>query len=106
MSKKRNSGERPLTENRIHIAVKVHPRSARDEIAAFKDGVIHVKLRALPQEGRANEALIEYLASFLGIRKSDISLVRGARAKDKLLAITGVAMDTLIRKVTAVKGQE
>ncbi len=66
--------------------VKVKPDSKRESIS-FENGVIVVKIREKPVEGKANKALIEKLAKTLGIAKSCIEIVGGERSKSKRVAI-------------------
>lgn len=75
---------------RLMVALRVTPRAARDELAL--DGpVLRVHVTAPPVESAANDAVIALLARRLGIPKGRISLVRGARGRDKLVAIEGLA---------------
>ncbi len=48
---------------------------------------LKVKVTALPQDGKANEELIDFLAGFFGLRKSDIRIVRGEKDKRKTLSL-------------------
>lgn len=73
------------------IEVRVTPRSSRDEIRGWRDGVLLVRLRAPPVEGQANEALRNLLAGHLGLRTSDIDVVSGATSRQKRLRLTGIS---------------
>jgi len=66
--------------------VRVKPNSKKESIS-FENGVIVVKIREKPVEGKANKALIEKLAKALGIAKSCIKIVGGERSKSKRVAI-------------------
>lgn len=73
---------RPGTE----IAVRVTPRAGRDDIA--RDGAaIRIRVTAPAEDGRANRAAAEVLARALGLPKSRVELVRGAKARDKVFRI-------------------
>jgi len=52
------------TRGSCDFPVRVQPRASKDEIAGLMGGALKVRLRAAALEGRANEALCEYLASF------------------------------------------
>ncbi|MFN0047893.1 MAG: DUF167 domain-containing protein [Cytophagales bacterium] len=58
------------------IAVKVKPNSSVDKIE-LKDAVFHVKLKARPINGEANEHLIKYIAHFFCIPKSSVQINKG-----------------------------
>ncbi len=72
------------TEGRL--AVRVTP-GARSEGMAIEEGRVVVKVRAKPQDGAANQAVIQLVASGLGIAKSRVELLRGATSREKLLKI-------------------
>ena len=77
------------------LRVRVTPRAGRDALAGWQDGVLHVRLAARPVEGRANEALIRFLAKTLGVPPRDVRLVAGETARDKRLAVAGLDDATL-----------
>jgi uncharacterized protein (TIGR00251 family) len=72
------------------LRVRVNPRSSRNQVTGWADGLLHVKLTAPPVEGAANKAAIEFLADLLGVKKSQITLVSGQTGRDKTFEITGL----------------
>jgi uncharacterized protein len=62
---------------RTTLGVKVVPGSSRTTIAGVWNGMLKVKVAAPPEKGKANEALMEFLAEKLGIRARDISIISG-----------------------------
>jgi uncharacterized protein len=77
----------------------VQARARRDEIAGEREGVLLVRVVAPPVEGRANEAVRKLLASRLGLPPGRIEVVRGARARDKLVEVEGMDADALRRSL-------
>ena len=73
----------------VFLQVRVTPRSSRDEISGWRDGVLLVRLRAPPVEGQANEALRRFLARRLALRLADLEVVSGATSRTKRLRIHG-----------------
>ncbi len=70
------------------LAIRVTPRARRDEIVAvLADGTIKIRLNAPPVEGKANEALIEFLAKVLRVPRSRIEIRAGGTGRDKLVSI-------------------
>ncbi|ABL70266.1 MULTISPECIES: DUF167 domain-containing protein [Paracoccus] len=68
------------------IAVRVTPRASRN--AVILDGeAIRVTVTTVPEDGKANAAVVKLLAKALGVAKSRLVLVRGATARDKLFRI-------------------
>jgi uncharacterized protein len=88
---------------RATISVRVQPRARSDALVGLREGVLIVRVMAPPLEGRANDAVCRLLARALGVRTSDVTILRGERTRDKVVAINGVdqaAANTALR-VTA-----
>jgi uncharacterized protein (TIGR00251 family) len=71
------------------LAVRVQPRSSRNEVLDVRNGRLLIRTTAAPTDGKANKAVVRLVASYLGIAPSRIRLVRGQARRDKLLSITG-----------------
>jgi hypothetical protein len=76
--------------SRATLSVRVQPRARSNALAGLRDGVAIVRVTAPPLDGRANDAVCELLAAVLGVRRSSLSIVRGERSRDKVVAIDGV----------------
>jgi len=74
----------------VTIAVQVVPRASRNEVTGVQGGLLKVRLTAPPVEGAANEALLAFLAEALGLRRRDLELASGERARRKLVRIRGL----------------
>lgn len=68
------------------IPVRVTPRAARNGIEV-RDGVIRITVTAVPEDGKATEAVRRILADALGIAKTRLVLVRGQAARDKVFRV-------------------
>jgi uncharacterized protein (TIGR00251 family) len=79
---------------RVLLAIRVTPRARRETLTA-RDGRLLAHLRAAPVDGAANKALIALLVERAGIRRSEISIVRGLTSREKQIAIVGVSAATL-----------
>jgi uncharacterized protein len=77
----------------------VTPGARRSELAGVADGRLRVRLAAPPVEGRANDALVRYVADLLGVRRDAVALTAGARSRRKLLTITGVTLPEARRRL-------
>jgi len=83
----------------ITLKVYLQPKSSRNEIiGSYRDG-IKVKLTAPPVEGKANEALIRFLAKELGVSPSCIKIIRGQHSREKTLKISGNVDQDLVEKI-------
>lgn len=70
-----------------HLRVRVTPRAGRNEVESWDGETLRIRVTAPPAEGQANEACRELLAKSLGIAKSAIVLVQGARSRDKTFLV-------------------
>lgn len=70
--------------------VRLRPGGSRDELLGFRDDVLQARVSAPPIDGRANDALRKLLARQLRVAPSKITIVRGERSRDKLVAIEGI----------------
>lgn len=73
------------------LPVRAVPNASRDEIVGWEAGALKVKLRAVPEDGKANKALMRYLSKAAGCPRSALELVGGATSRHKRIAVTGVA---------------
>ena len=80
------SAVRALADGEGRLALRVTP-GARSEGIAIEDGRLLVKVRAKPQDGAANDAVLALLAEALGIATSRLRLLRGATSREKLVQI-------------------
>jgi uncharacterized protein len=82
------------------IAVRVQPRSSKNEIAGERDGALIVRVTAPPVEGKANDAVRKLLAKRLGIAPGRVRVVRGASGRDKLVEIDGMEAGAVRRALS------
>lgn len=78
---------RALADPAGRLALRVTP-GARGEAIVIDQGVVQVKVRAKPQDGAANSAVLALLAAALGIAPSRLQLLRGATGRDKLVQLS------------------
>lgn len=84
------------------FSVKVVPKSARDEIAGWLDGVLKVRVRAAPEKGRANAAVEELLAGALGLPRRAVRVVAGHTAPRKTVEADGIDGDELAARLARI----
>ncbi len=79
----RDEGEAAVLE------VLVQPRASRTRAAGEHGGRIKIQLAAPPVDGEANAALVAFLAGALGVRRSDVVIVRGEAGRRKTVRVAG-----------------
>jgi uncharacterized protein len=77
-------------ENKPYIlAVKVIPQAPRNCVVGMEAGLVRIKLKAPPVDGKANEALVDFLAAELEIPRRNIFIRTGHSSRRKLVVIEG-----------------
>ncbi len=74
------------------LELKTVPNAPRDEIAGWLGDALKVKVHAPALEGRANDALLEFLADKLGVHRRDVTLVRGDKSRHKVVRVAGLTL--------------
>ncbi|TAH49569.1 MAG: YggU family protein [Chloroflexota bacterium] len=75
------------TREGVTFAVKVIPRAKRDEMVGIENDALKIRLNAPPVEGRANEALVKFLAQTLNIARANVEIVRGETSRNKVVRV-------------------
>jgi uncharacterized protein (TIGR00251 family) len=92
------------TEEGATVTVRLLPRSSRPGVGGVREGALELRVGAPPVEGRANEAARRLLAKLTGLPRSAVRLVTGARSRQKVFRLEGIAPDELRRRLeTLVK---
>lgn len=87
----------------ISIKIQAKPGAKVNNITGIADDSVGIQISAPPVEGEANTELVKYLAAVLGVRKSDVTLDRGSRSRQKTVTLSkGVlTVDQVIAKLKA-----
>lgn len=72
------------------LTVRVVPNAKKERLLADDGGTVKVYLNAPPVDGKANDALIEFLAEHYKVRRSAVRIVRGETSRAKVVEITGL----------------
>jgi len=76
----------------VRIAVQVSPNAKRSEVLGVVDDALKIKLQAQPIEGKANEALVKYIAGALKVARSSVAITHGHTNKRKLLEVASATL--------------
>jgi uncharacterized protein (TIGR00251 family) len=74
------------------LTLKIIPNAPRDEIAGWLGDALKVRVHAPALEGRANDALLGFLATRLGVPRRAITLVRGDKSRHKVVRIDDLTL--------------
>lgn len=83
----------------LTIAVHAQPGAKREAIVGEHGDRLKIALTTPPVEGRANQALLKYLAKTLGLPRSAVSLVSGETSREKRVRIEGLSPDDLMARL-------
>jgi len=90
------------TSGGITFAVKVQPRARKNAITGTFGDALKLALTAPPIEGRANEAVIDFLADFFDIPRSSITIASGKTSRLKVVHVNGTNTEHLYRRLREV----
>lgn len=81
----------------VRLAVQLMPNAKKTEVVGLLDDMLKIRLHAAPVEGKANEALVRFLAERLGVARSTVVITHGHLNKRKIVEIqsTRVNLETL-----------
>jgi uncharacterized protein (TIGR00251 family) len=71
----------------IRIFVQITPNAKKSEVIGVLDDALKIRLQAQPIEGKANEALVRFLADLLDVPKSAVTITHGHTGRRKTIAI-------------------
>jgi len=77
----------------VVVSVRVVPGARATEIAVVSAGVLRIRVAAPAVGGKANEALLGFLARQLGLRARDLVLLSGEKSRLKRVLVRGLATD-------------
>ena len=81
------------------LELKTIPNAPRTAVAGWLGEVLKIKVHAPALEGRANDALLEFLAEKLGLHRRSVTLLRGDKSRHKVVRIEGLDLPTVKAKL-------
>lgn len=73
----------------VILTLHVQPGAKRSEIAGLHGDALKIKLAAPPVEGRANEALLKFVAGLFGVPLRNVEILQGGQSRHKVVTIIG-----------------
>jgi uncharacterized protein (TIGR00251 family) len=80
---------RSLPDGSLLLKLLVQPRASKNELAGLHNDALKLRLTTPPVEGRANQAVIAFLAKRLHLPKSALTIKSGQQSREKQVAISG-----------------
>lgn len=82
---------------RTTLTLHIQPGAKKTEVTGLHGDALKIRLAAPPVDGKANAALIGFVADRLGVAKSAVTLKSGQTSRRKVLEVTAAPMDTAQR---------
>jgi uncharacterized protein (TIGR00251 family) len=76
----------------IRLAVQITPNAKKTEVVGVLDDALKLKLQAQPIEGKANEALVKFLAKTLDVPRGAVTITHGQTSKKKLIEVVSATL--------------
>jgi uncharacterized protein (TIGR00251 family) len=94
----------PVQENAkgVSFAVKVQPRARKNAITGAVGDALKLALTAPPLEGRANQAVIDFLAEALEIPRASVTIASGETSRRKVVRVSGVSRRAVEEKLNRI----
>jgi len=90
---------RTRKDGSVLLRLYVQPRASRNELAGLHDGALKLRLTTPPVDGKANRAVLVFLAKLLGLPKSSLSLVSGQKNRSKQICVHGLSENQVRQKL-------
>ena len=92
----------PTTRLRLRVA----PGASAPGVVGRHGDAWKVRVAAAPERGKANDAVVELLATTLDVPRSSVTLVSGGGSRNKIVELTGIAPEEIERRLATAGGQE
>ena len=86
---------RLVADGRITLTLHIQPGAKKTEFAGLHGDALKIRLAAPPVDGKANEALIKFVAETLKLPKSAVNLKSGQTSRRKVLEIQGAKLSAV-----------
>ena len=88
-----------ISGSEARISLRVYPNASRNEMVAFADGVLRVKIAAPPIKGKANKELIAFLSRLLEVGKGSVNIIKGHTTRSKVVVIDGLSREEVMKRL-------
>lgn len=82
----------------IFLETKIHPKASREKIV-ISDESFDIYVKAPPDKGKANLAVLKTLSKFLDISSSSLKIIKGNTSRNKTILIQGTSKEQIEKKI-------
>lgn len=87
----------------VRLTVKVQPRANKTEWMGTHGGALRLRVAAPPVGGKANKAIVEFVAETLGVKRQAVTIVQGQKDRLKVLDVKGITLEKAQRRLDSQK---
>ena len=87
--------------NGATIAVRAQPGAKKSAVIGEWNGMLKIAVTAPPEDGRANDAIVEVLKELLGVRRSEVEILSGKTNRNKVFLIHTATVESITSKLPA-----
>ncbi|MCO5166106.1 MAG: DUF167 domain-containing protein [Planctomycetes bacterium] len=88
----------------VLLKVAARPGASRSAVQGVAGDALKVAVQAPPEKGKANDELVRFLARALGLRRAQVTLVRGEASRDKVVRVEGLEVEALRERLAGLVG--
>ncbi|WP_367606149.1 DUF167 domain-containing protein [Legionella sp. W05-934-2] len=92
-----------IKDKTIVLNIWAKPNAKITQFVAIDERGIHVAIQAKPDEGKANKALVAFIANQLSLTKNAVTLLRGSKSRHKQIVVD--FDEAIVRRLEEIKGQ-
>ena len=87
----------------VRIQLHVQPGASTSEVTGLHGNRIRLRIQSPPVDGRANAAVLAWIAEVLGVPRGAVTLVRGEKSREKTVEVRGVTVEVAAEKLKRLK---
>ncbi len=81
------------------LKIKVVPNASKSAVVGWMGDTLKVRIQAVPEDGKANKALLEFFAKQLKLPKRSVELLAGDTSREKRVRIHGLSEEALLAEL-------
>jgi hypothetical protein len=93
------------TDDGVVLPVRAQPRARKNAVTGLHDGCLKVAVTAVPERGKANDAILTLLAGSLDLRRAQLQLVSGASSSRKRILVRDLTPSELRQRIEIALGE-
>jgi uncharacterized protein (TIGR00251 family) len=78
----------------VQISLYVQPGASKSEIVGIHNGMLKIKIKSPPVDGKANEEVIRFLSEILTVPKKNVELIKGDKSREKKVFVHGLKLES------------